>query len=108
MSVPPPRRAFPLFPCAMALVLLVFHGFYTARGLPPPREAYKTPFAELGYVVRYLAGQQPDRVIAARRAGTLHLFSGGDLEMQVRGYGDAGAQALADRTRPALDKLKAL
>jgi hypothetical protein len=108
MSVPPPGRPFPLFPCAMALVLLVFHGFYTARGLPPPREAYKTPFAELGYVLRYLAGQQPDRVIASRRTGTLHLFSGGDLETQVRDYGAAQARALADRARPALDTLKAL
>src|SRR4029453_103200 len=96
-----------LFPCAIVLVLLVFHEFYTARGLPAPREAYRTPFAELGYVLRYLAGQQPDRVIAARRAGTLHLFSAGDLEMQVRGYGAAGARALAAGARPALDALKA-
>jgi hypothetical protein len=101
------HRAIPLFPCAMALVLLVFHGFYTARGLPPPREAYRTPFAELGYVLRYLAGQQPDRVIASRRAGTLHLFSGGDLEMQVHDYGAAGARALAAAARPVLDTLKA-
>ena len=86
---------------------LVFHGFYTARGLPPPREAYRTPFAELGYVLRYLAGQQPDRVIASRRAGTLHLFSGGDLEMQVHDYGAAGARALAAAARPVLDTLKA-
>jgi hypothetical protein len=92
----------------MVLVLVVFHGFYTARGLPPPREAYRTLFAELGYVLRYLAGQQPDRVIASRRAGTLHLFSGGDLEMQVRDYGAAGAGALAAGARPALDALKAL
>jgi hypothetical protein len=108
MSTPYRSRTVPLFPCAVALVLVVFHGFYTARGVPPPRETYRTPFAELGYVLRYLAGQQPDRVIAARRAGTLHLFSGGDLEMQVRGYGDAGAEALAVRSRPALDRLKAL
>jgi acetyltransferase AlgX (SGNH hydrolase-like protein) len=92
----------------MVLALLVFHGFYTARGLPPPHELYRTPFADLGYVLRYVAGQQPERVIATRRAGTLHLFSGGDLEMQVRGYGDAGARALAERARPALDKLKGL
>ena len=107
MSMPHRRLAVPLFPCAIALVLLVFHGFYTAGGLPPPREAYRTPFAELGYVLRYLAGQQPDRVIASRRAGTLHLFSAGDLEMQVRGYGAAGARALAAGARPALDALKA-
>lgn len=106
--MPHRRWSLPLFPCAMALALLVFHGFYTFRGLPPPREAYKTPFAELGYVLRYLAGQQPERVIAARRAGTLHLFSGGDLEMQVRDYGAAGARTLAARSRPALDTLKAL
>jgi hypothetical protein len=92
----------------MTLVLVVFHGFYTLRGLPPPREAYKTPFAELGYVLRYLAGQQPERVVASRHAGTLHLFSGGDLEMQVRGYGADGARALAVGARPALDRLKAL
>jgi hypothetical protein len=109
MSMPPHRRrVFPLFPCAMALVFIVFHGFYTARGLPPPREAYKTPFAEFGYVLRYLAGQQPDRVIASRRAGTLHLFSGGDLETQVRDYGAAQARALAAGARPALDTLEAL
>src|SRR4029077_7491184 len=94
----------PLFGCAMALVLLVFHGFYTARGLPPPREAYRTPFAELGYVQRYLAGQQPDHVIAPRGACTLPRFSGGDLEMQVRGYRAAGARALAAGARPALDR----
>ena len=92
----------------MALVLLVFHGFYTLRGLPPPREAYRTPFAELGYVLRYLAGQQPDRVIATHRGETLHLFSGGDLEMQVRDYGAAGARALLAGSRPALDTLKEL
>jgi len=102
------RWSVPLFPAAIAVVLLVFHGFYTFRGLPPPREAYKTPFAELGYVLRYLAGQQPDRVIAARRAGTVHLFSAGDLETQVRGYGAASAGALAAGARPALDRLKAL
>jgi hypothetical protein len=107
MSMPHRRRAVPLFPCTIVLALLVFHGFYTAGGLPPPREAYKTPFAELGYVLRYLAGQQPERVIASRRAGTLHLFSAGDLEMQVRGYGAAGARALAAGARPALDALKA-
>src|SRR5437762_13141321 len=101
------RWSIPFFPCAIALVLVVFHGFYTFRGLPPPREAYKTPFAELGYVVRYLAGQQPERVIAARHAGTLHLFNAGDLEMQVRGYGESGARALAAGARPALDALKA-
>jgi hypothetical protein len=101
------RLAVPLFPCAIALVLLIFHAFYTVGGLPPPREAYRTPFAELGYVLRYLAGQQPERVIASRRAGTLHLFSAGDLEMQVRGYGAAGARALAAGARPALDALKA-
>lgn len=104
----PPRWSVPLFPSAMALVLLVFHGFYTFRGLPAPREAYKTPFAELGYVLRYRAGQQPDRVIAARRAGTLHLFSGGDLETQVHGYGATSARALVSGARPALDRLKAL
>jgi acetyltransferase AlgX (SGNH hydrolase-like protein) len=102
------RWSVPLFPSAITLVLIIFHGFYTFRGLPPPREAYKTPFAELGYVLRYLAGQQPDRVIAARRAGALHLFSGGDLEMQVEGYGADGARALATGARPALDRLKAL
>jgi len=107
MRMPHRRLAVPLFPCAIASVLLVFHGFYTAGGLPPPREAYRTPFAELGYVLRYLAGQKPDRVIAARRAGTLHLFSAGDLEMQVRGYGAAGAHALAAGARPVLDALKA-
>jgi hypothetical protein len=47
-------------------------------------------------------------VIAARRAGTLHLFSGGDLETQVRDYGTAQARALAAGTRPALERLKAL
>jgi hypothetical protein len=47
-------------------------------------------------------------VIAARRAGTLHLFSGGDLEMQVRNYGAEGARTLAAGARPALDTLKAL
>jgi len=107
MSMPHQRRAVPLFPCAVVLVLLVFHAFFTADGLPPPREAYRTPFAELGYVLRYLAGQQPERVIASRRAGTLHLFSAGDLEMQVRGYGAAGARALAAGTRPVLDALQA-
>src|SRR5262245_57082908 len=108
MTTPHRSRTVPLFPCAIALTLVVFHGFYTARGLPPPRETYLTPFAELGYVIRYLAGQQPDRVIAARRAGALHLFSGGDLEMQVRGYGDAGAHALEAGARGALDRLEAL
>jgi len=91
----------------MALVLVVFHGFYTARGLPPPRDSYRTPFAELGYVLRYLARQQPDRVIASRRAGTLHLFSGGDLEMQVHDYGAAGARALTAAVRPVVEALKA-
>ena len=108
MSMPQLRRAVPLFPCTMVVLLLVFHGFYTAHGLPPPREAYRTPFAELGYVLRYRAGQQPDRVIAAHRDGRLHLFSGGDLEMQVRDYGAAGARVLAARSRPALDRLEAL
>src|SRR6266566_5144031 len=107
MSMPHRRASVPLFACAIALVLLIFHGFYTARGLPAPRAAYRTVFAELGYVLRYLARQQPDRVIAARRAGTLHLFSAGDLEMQVRGYGADGARALAAGARPALDRLKA-
>ena len=105
--MPHRRWTVPLFPSATVLVLLVFHGFYTARGLPPPHDAYRTPFAELGYVLRYLAGQQPERVIASRRAGTLHLFSGGDLEMQVQGYGAAGARALAAAVRPVLDTLKA-
>ena len=102
------RRTFPLFPCAIALTFVVFHAFYTARGLPPPREAYRTPFAELGYVLRYLIGQQPDRVIAARRGDTLHLFSGGDLEMQVRDYGAAGARTVIAGARPALDRLRTL
>ena len=108
MSMPSRRRTVPLFPCAIAVALLVFHGFYTFRGVPAPHEAYKTPFAELGYVIRYLARQQPDRVIATRRAGELHLFSGGDLETQVRDYGAAQAQTLAAGARPALDRLKAL
>src|SRR5262249_31950397 len=108
MSMPSRRRTVPLFPFAIAVALLVFHGFYTFRGVPPPREAYKTPFAEFGYVLRYLAGQQPDRVIATRRAGALHLFSGGDLETQVRDYGAAQAHTLTGGTRPALDRLKAL
>src|SRR5690349_17709378 len=108
MSTHQRRRAVPLFPGTMALVLIVFHAFYTFRGLPPPREAYRTPFAELGYVLRYVAGQQPDRVIATRRAGTLHLFSAGDLETQVHGYGAAQARALTAGARPALDTLKAL
>ncbi len=108
MNMPERRWSVPLFPCAMALALLVFHGFFTFRGLPAPREAYKTPFAELGYVLRYLAGQQPDRVIAARRAGTLHLFSAGDLETQVHDYGAASARALVSGARPALDTLNAL
>src|SRR5215831_20358017 len=108
MRMPSRRPAVPLFQCAIVLALLVFHGFYTFRGVPPPREAYKTPFAELGYVLRYLAGQQPDRVIASRRAGALHLFSGGDLETQVRDYGAAQARTLAAGARPALDTLKAL
>jgi hypothetical protein len=89
------------------LVLVIFHGFYTARGLRPPREAYRTPFAELGYVLRYLAGQQPDRVIAARHTGKLHLFSAGDLEMQVQGYGADGARQLSAAVRPVIDTLKA-
>src|SRR5262245_6762763 len=108
MSMPHPRRTVPLFPCVLALALVVFHGFYTFRGVPAPHEAYKTPSAELGYVLRYLARQQPDRVIATRRAGELHLFSGGDLETQVRDYGAAQAQTLAAGARPALDRLKAL
>jgi acetyltransferase AlgX (SGNH hydrolase-like protein) len=108
MSISSPRRVFPLFPCAIGLVLGIVHGFYSARGLPPPRDAFRTPFAELGYVVRYLAGQQPDRVIATRRGDTLHLFSGGDLEMQVRDYGATGAHTLTAGVRAALDTLKTL
>ena len=80
--MPHQRRAFPVFPSALALVLLIFHGFSIARGLPAPQEAYRTVFAEFGYVLRYLAGQKPELVIASRRAGTLHLFHGGELALQ--------------------------
>jgi len=107
MGMPHQRRAVPLFASVVALALVVFHAFYTFRGLPPPRDAYRTPFAEFGYVLRYLAGQQPERVIATHRDGKLHLFSGGDLEMQVQGYGASGARALATGVRPVLDRLKA-
>jgi hypothetical protein len=102
------RRAVPLFSLAIVAALLVFHGVYTFRGVPPPRDAYRTAFADAGYVLRYVTGQTPESVIATRRNGKLHLFHSGEIALQANNSGTAVAQRLAAAARPALDRLKAL
>lgn len=101
------QRMIPLFSLAIGVALLVFHGTYTLRGVSPPRDAYRTPFAEAGYVLRYLTGQTPESVIASRRNGKLHLFHSGEVSLQRPASGIGVAQRLAAAARPALDRLKA-
>lgn len=97
------RRA--LFPAALAAVLLVFHGVYTMRGMPPPALGYRTVFADVGYVLRYLAGQTPAEVIASRRDGRLHLFHRGELALQTGDSGRDAGRRLVAALRPAIDRL---
>jgi hypothetical protein len=96
-----------LFPAAIAAALAIFHGVHTLRGTAPPRDAYRTIFAELGYIARYLTGYTPEQVISARRDGRLHLFHSGELLLQAGGPAADIAGRLAAGIRPALDTLKA-
>lgn len=98
---------WPVFPVAIAAALSIFHGFYTLRGIAPPRAAYRTIFAEAGYVLRYLTGYTPEQVIAVRRDGRLHLFHSGELALQTNGSAAGVGSRLAAAARPALDRLKA-
>lgn len=100
-------RPIPLFPLLVVGVLLFFHGFYWERGLRPPGDGYRTPFAELGYVARYLSGQTPDRVIATRRDGRLQLFFDGEIPVQRPDSGTRIGQQLAAAMRPTIDRLTA-
>jgi hypothetical protein len=99
------RPSVPWFSLAVIAVLLFFHIFYSARGVSPPSDGYRTPFAELGYVVRYLAGQTPERVIASRRDHQLHLFFDGEIPVQLPDAGARIGQQLAAAMRPTLDRL---
>lgn len=101
------RRPIPLFPLSVVAVLLFFHVFYADRGVSPPSDGYRTPFAELGYVLRYLAGQTPERVIASRRDDRLQLFFDGEIPVQLPDAGASIGQQLAAAMRPTLDRLTA-
>jgi hypothetical protein len=107
MKLRSPRRAFPLFPLAIALALGLFHGIYWWQGVAAPRDGYKTPFAEVGYVLRYLAGQTPERVIASRRDDKLQLFFDGEIQVQRPDTGASIGRQLAAAMRPTLDRLAA-
>lgn len=102
-----PRQTFPLFPLALVSALALFHGTYLWRGEAAPRDGYRTPFAEIGYVLRYLTGQTPTRVLAVSRHGTLRLFHAGEIGVQLPDSGELIARQLAAAIRPTLDRLNA-
>ena len=101
------RRRLPLFPLAALAAVLFVHGRYTWHGVRPPIDGYRTPFAEAGYALRYLAGQTPDRVIASRRNGQLHLFFDGEIQVQRAESGANAGRQLAAAMRPTIDRLTA-
>jgi hypothetical protein len=95
-----PKGSF--FLSGLLLIVAAYYGFYLRTGRTPPREAYRTFFAEAGYVIRYLAGQTPDLVLRGADHGKVYLFHRGEVSSQDAGSGRRVAEQLTSEIVPTL------